>query len=135
MHGSAQGIPIEVSTFGGLVTLANPESLPEGASPRCQDNDYLVGSTQTRAGLTSVYTYAGGSVGPIPGGAAVDTPLNGGQAWSNPANVLLNTGVYASVNLPVLFISAVQIVDLKLDFVNFNSAKRNTSAPGFSVSR
>ena len=106
--------------MGGLVTLANPESLPEGASPRCQDNDYLVGSTQTRAGLTSAYTYSGASVGPLPGGSAVDTSLDQ-SPWSNPANVLLNTGVYATTNLTPLLISEVQIVNLRVSFVNFNS--------------
>lgn len=47
-----------LDTFGGLVTLASPENLPEGASPRCQDMDFIVGSAFTRAGLQSVYTYS-----------------------------------------------------------------------------
>ena len=41
-----------------MVTLASPENVPEGASPRCQDVDFIVGSVFTRDGLSSVYTYS-----------------------------------------------------------------------------
>jgi hypothetical protein len=44
--------------MGGLITLADPRDLPEGASPRNWDVDYRVGSVYTRPGLVSVYTYA-----------------------------------------------------------------------------
>ena len=44
--------------MGGLVTNANPQDLPEGASPRCFDVDFVTGSVFTRPGLGSVYTYA-----------------------------------------------------------------------------
>ncbi len=44
--------------MGGMITLAKPEDLPEGASPRCQDVDFDIGSVHTRPGLLSVYTYA-----------------------------------------------------------------------------
>ena len=47
-----------LDTFGGLITFANPQDLPEGASPRTWDTDFLVGSVFTRYGLSSVYTYA-----------------------------------------------------------------------------
>ena len=47
-----------LDTMGGLTTLADPRDLPEGASPRNQDVDYIVGSVYTRPGLQSVYTYA-----------------------------------------------------------------------------
>jgi hypothetical protein len=47
-----------LDTMGGLVTNANPQDLPEGASPRCQDVDFIIGSVFTRAGLQSVYTFA-----------------------------------------------------------------------------
>lgn len=98
MHGSSQGTPAPLSTFGGLVTLASPDSLPEGASPRCYDNDFLVGQTKTRDGLTSVYTYSGAAVGPSPGMAAVDT-ATGGIAWVDPTYVLLNDAQYATCAL------------------------------------
>lgn len=81
--------------MGGLVTLAGPNSLPAGASPRCHDNDYSVGSTHTRDGLTSVCTYSGAAVGPSSGGSAVDT-ATGSVAWANPSNVLANDLNYAT---------------------------------------
>lgn len=81
-----------MTTFGGLVTLASPESLPEGASPRCHDNDYVVGGTQTRDGLTSVYSYAAqSSAGPNGATLAVSS------AWANPTAILANTAAAASV--------------------------------------
>lgn len=47
-----------LDTMGGLITNCNPQDLPEGASPRCYDVDFIIGSVFTRAGLVSVYTYA-----------------------------------------------------------------------------
>lgn len=47
-----------LDTMGGLVTNCNPSDLPEGASPRCYDVDFITGSVFTRYGLSSVYTYA-----------------------------------------------------------------------------
>src|ERR1700680_1345379 len=103
-----------LETFSGVVTLADPTSLPEGASPRTQNADFNIGSVFTRQGLENPFTYQGGSAGPDGGGHAVDTSL-GGAAWSNVGNTLLNTGVYASaaVNAIItetLSITAVQIV-------------------------
>ena len=46
-----------LDTMGGLITATNPQDLPEGASPRTWDTDFIVGSVFTRAGLVSVYTY------------------------------------------------------------------------------
>lgn len=46
-----------LDTMGGLITNCNPQDLPEGASPRCFDVDFVVGSVFTRAGLSSVYVY------------------------------------------------------------------------------
>jgi hypothetical protein len=43
--------------FGGLITEALPADLPEGASPRTWDTDFLVGSVFTRPGLASVYSF------------------------------------------------------------------------------
>ena len=94
MHGSSQGSPIPVTTWGGLVTLASPDSLPEGASPRCYDNDYSVGGTATRDGLTSVYTYdpAGEPVGPDSGSKA-----SASSDWTNPNGILHLDSSFASV--------------------------------------
>src|SRR5271157_5761813 len=44
--------------MGGLITNCNPQDLPEGASPRTWDTDFIIGSVFTRAGLRSVYAYA-----------------------------------------------------------------------------
>lgn len=46
-----------LDTMGGLITACNPQDLPEGASPRCWDVDFIIGSVFTRAGLASVYVY------------------------------------------------------------------------------
>lgn len=88
-----QTVPLE--TWGGLVTVADAHDLPEGASPRTYDTDFLVGSVATRPGLQSKYIFTGSEVGPSPGGSAVDTSL-GNTPWLNPGNALLNTGVYAT---------------------------------------
>lgn len=47
-----------LDTMGGMITLADPRDVPEGASPRCWDVDFNVGSVMSRPGLASVYTYA-----------------------------------------------------------------------------
>ena len=114
MHGTSSGAPVILSGYGGLVTLAKPESVPEGASPRTYDTDYDVGSVGTRDGLTSVYSFGGSSVGPNPGTAAVDVAL-GGFAWSNLGGILLNDSSYASCVLaPAFAVSSVEdgIVDI-----------------------
>ena len=80
--------------MGGLVTLASPDSLPEGASPRTYDTDFLVGLVATRSGLTSVYSFNGASVGPNTGSAAVSVPSN---AWSDPEAVYSGTSATANV--------------------------------------
>ena len=90
MHGTSAGAPVVLSGLGGLVTLADPETLPEGASPRTYDGDYDVGSWKTRAGLTSVYALSQASIGPNPAGVATST------TWSNPSNVLVNDGSYTT---------------------------------------
>jgi len=86
---------VQLETYGGLVSLARPENVPEGASPRNYDVDYLVGNAQTRPGTDSYYTYAGSSVGPDAASLAVNAAITG-NAWSNPSYVLLNDGNYAT---------------------------------------
>lgn len=41
--------------FLGLVTIASPDSIPEGSSPLCWDVDFDIGSVKTRPGLVSRY--------------------------------------------------------------------------------
>lgn len=67
--------------------------MPEGASPRNNDVDFMTGRWYQRPGLASVYSYADSGVGPNAGGAAVD--VGTGSAWLNPANILLDDGNYA----------------------------------------
>jgi hypothetical protein len=99
MHGPQSGIPVPLGTLGGLVTVASPDSLPEGASPRCYDNDYIIGQTKTRAGTRNAFTYAPGTtIGPVTGGTAV-SEQPAALSWANPSNVLLNTGVYATCSI------------------------------------
>lgn len=47
-----------LDTMGGLITNTAPSDLPEGASPRCWDCDFITGSVFTRPGLSSIYTFA-----------------------------------------------------------------------------
>lgn len=96
MHGN--GTPVVLAGYGGLVTLASPDNLPEGASPRTYDGDYNVGSWETRAGLKSVYSYSGSGVGPNSGGLATDIPISG-NPWANPSNILANDGNVTTVTL------------------------------------
>jgi hypothetical protein len=98
MHGTSAGAPVVLSGYGGLVTLAKPESVPEGASPRTYDTDFSVGGVHSRAGLKSVCYFSGDSVGPSPGTHAANVDL-GGAAWLNPANILLNDTSYAQAYL------------------------------------
>ena len=44
--------------FAGLFTEARPENLPQGASPRSINCDYIVGSVTPRPGKKSIFTYA-----------------------------------------------------------------------------
>lgn len=91
MHGTSSGAPIVLSSFGGLTTLAPSETLPDGASPRCYDVDFLAQSVFTRSGLVSVYPPgAQSSTGARLGGAAASS------TWLNPTNILLADGNYTS---------------------------------------
>ena len=85
MHGTSAGVPVPLSGIGGLVTLADSESVPEGASPRTYDTDYLVGKAKTRAGLAVVYSFADGKISKLPT-RATDI-ATGGVVWTNPAGV------------------------------------------------
>src|SRR5258708_1590012 len=73
MHGTSGGAPVPINSYGGLVTLADASSVPEGASPRTYDTDFLVGEVHSRPGLRSDYAYEGVITPKNPGGAAVAT--------------------------------------------------------------
>ncbi len=92
MHGG--GNPIPLSSYGGLITLADPTSVPEGASPRTYDTDYLVGQVGSRDGLRNAYLSSTSEVGPDGGGLASST------TWVNPNNVLADDNTYTTFTPP-----------------------------------
>lgn len=55
MFNQTGGQSVPLSTFGGLITEALPDSLSEGSSPQCWDVDFPIGGFITRGGLASVY--------------------------------------------------------------------------------
>ena len=78
----------------GLVTLADSQDLPEGASPLCYDVDFNVGAVLTRPGLESVFSYENSFDGPNLGASAI--AVGGGNVWTNPTGALGNV-TFASV--------------------------------------
>jgi len=114
MHGTSAGAPVVLSGLGGLVTLAKPESVPEGASPRTYDGDYDVGGWKTRAGLTNVYNTVDATIGPnAPTSASSST-------WNNPSNILTAPGSYASFS-PVSAINSLIISNFVFDIPTSDS--------------
>ena len=107
MHGSSQAVPLPLTTLGGLVTLANPETVPEGASPRTYDTDFLVGSAKSRAGLTSQYLAVDDSIGPQAPTLATTT------TWTN-ASAILSNASYATFG-PVDATNAISVTEFSFD--------------------
>lgn len=97
----------QLGTYSGLVTLANPAGLPEGASPRNQNVDFTVGGAQTRGPLINPFTYQSNAAGPSPGTAATNVSTSG-NAWRNPSNVL-SEGGYATANITALALSITNV--------------------------
>jgi hypothetical protein len=87
--------PVPLENYGGLVTLARPENVPEGASPRNYDMDYVVGSAQTRQPLENVYSFGDSNVGPNGPSSALNTTITG-NPWLNPTNILTGDDSYAT---------------------------------------
>lgn len=94
MHNLVGRASATLETFGGTVTVAEAVDLPEGASPRNQNVDFNVGSAFTRQGLINPFAYENAAAGPSPGAIAIDA----GLGWSNPSNVLSDSG-FALTNL------------------------------------
>ena len=107
------GQPVVLDSFGGLVTTARPEDLPEGASPRNNDVDFIVGRFIQRPGCKSVYALAQAEYGPH-GGTSAATVDTGSAPWVNPANILLDNETYATTTLsgPAAANYAVQSVEI-----------------------
>jgi hypothetical protein len=87
-------VTVPLETVGGLACALRPEDLPEGASPRNYDIDYMTNRWYQRPGCKSVYSYAAAATGPNGGDAAANVTVTG-NAWTNPANILANDGSYA----------------------------------------
>lgn len=92
------GEPVVLDSFGGIVSTMRPEDIPEGASPRCNDVDFLVGRFIQRPGEESVYTQVQTEFGPVTGSVATDVDTEG-MPWTNPGNILLDDGSFATINL------------------------------------
>jgi hypothetical protein len=105
MHGNAPGeATVPITSLGGLVTLAVPESLPEGATSRTYNTDYNVGQAKTRDGLTRVYNQSTGSVGPNNGTEADSS------TWNNTAGLLSSSSGFASFS-PVSDANSVDVTE------------------------
>lgn len=118
----------------GLVTLADSQDLPEGASPLCWDVDFNVGAVLTRPGLQSVFSYENSFDGPNLGEVAL--VVGGGNVWTNPNGALGNV-TFASVktqaNLTVSGTPAT-IIDIVGGIAWTNPTHVvNLSAPGATV--
>ena len=92
------GQPVVLDELGGLVAVARPEDLPEGASPRTNDTDFIVGRFIQRPGLQNTYSYEGANFGPNGGSSAVNSDTSG-NSWANPDNILADDSAYATVDL------------------------------------
>lgn len=108
------GQPVVLETLGGLVATSRPESLPEGASPRTNDTDFVVGRVIQRAGLQNVYSYQGVSFGPDSPGVAVSVATEG-NPWINPSNIVASDGTYTTST----FVSPKQTDDLQITQFDF----------------
>lgn len=107
-HNTKGRYSASLDTFGGIVTLADPTNLPEGASPRNQNIDFNVGSAFTRQGLMNPFIYQNAAAGPGPGQTVtvVDT---GGSSWTSPDSVLVDNETFAYATLPAPGVSIVAI--------------------------
>lgn len=97
-HSPADKFPIPQEAVNGLITNANPNDLPQSASPWCQNRDFKIGSNYQRGGLVNQYSFGGESQGPFAGATAVDV-VEGGSEWTNPSGILSNGSSGATVVL------------------------------------
>ena len=88
---------LSLQSYGGLVASIRPQDLPDGASPRTWDTDYITGRVLQRAGQQNVYSYAGGDVANLPG-LAIDISDPPSVPWENPDGIK-GDATYASVEL------------------------------------
>lgn len=89
---------VPLQTLGGLVASMKPSEIPEGASPRCIDVDFVGGRVLQRPGEQNAFNYVDSMLGPSGGGYAVSQVVKG-VPWNSPSNVLSNSGIYANLQL------------------------------------
>ena len=88
-------ISVPLTAFLGLFTEASPDSLPEGVSPLNWDCDFDIGLVTIRPCLQSALSFSGSSTGPNACGSGT-APATGLAAWSNPGNITLADGSFAT---------------------------------------
>jgi hypothetical protein len=116
------GQAVVLDTMGGLVATARAEDIPEGASPRTYDTDYIVGRVIQRAGEQSVYTFEENTFGPNNGGVATDL-MDESNPWANSNNILLPDGNFTTSN-PLTNLTTDQ-----LQITSFNFTIPSTETP------
>lgn len=121
------GQPVVLDTLGGLVCTARPEDIPEGASPRTNDTDFIVGRVIQRAGEQNVYSYEEGTFGPNGGGTASSVSVEG-NPWASPANILADDGTFTTS----VAVSPLTTDTLLVTGFNF-TAPSTTTVTGFVV--
>ena len=96
-----------LDVFGGLITMADARSLPEGASPRSINCDYDVGSVFTRPGLVSVFVYANTFqiTGYSLGSGNVAT-----FSYTGPTDITVNEGLFLSgFQGPLIVLNGIEV--------------------------
>ena len=104
------GEPVVLDAFGGIVATARPEDIPEGASPRNNDVDFIVGRFIQRPGTQSVYRSATAQFGPNGGSSAVNVDT-ASAPWVNPTNILADDGSFTTISLtPHVGVASVAVI-------------------------
>src|ERR1019366_2216955 len=122
------GQPVVLDTLGGLVATCRPEDVPEGASPRTFDTDYIVGRVIQRAGLQNIYSYPASAFG-LNGGGAVSDINTQGNPWITPNNILANDGAFTASTV----VSPLTTDQLRITNFNF-TLPATSSVLGIEVS-
>lgn len=122
-----------LETFGGVIDLALPTDVPEGASPRNQNVDFAVASVSSRPGLQNLFAYGGNNVAHT---GNVATDLGSTAIWANPGGILLDGTSGAQVTLPVSLSSLPTVTGTSTTgWSNPGDATSNlgyASCPGFT---
>lgn len=90
MHNAQGRKVLTLDTMGGLVTIADDNSVPSGASPRNNDVDFEVGEVHTRPPLIGVFDLHGQDFTAIPTSNVALAP-SPGALWTTPENIVSTT--------------------------------------------